>query len=210
MWPDAEETQALLRRVAERDPTAADRLWERHREPFRRLIDLRLDPALERRLDASDVVQDVLLEANRRLPDYLRDPALPFHLWLRRIARDHLVDQHRRHRGAVRRSLDRERPAALSGANRSSFELAGMLRDPELTPAAHALRLEMFQRFQAALAELDEVDRDVLLMRHFEGLSNQEVARALGLTEPAAGMRHVRALRRLHALLGGTSSVRSL
>src|SRR3954452_7537389 len=101
MWPDATETQALLKRVAQADPVAAGRLWERHREPLRRMIGLRLDHALGRRVDASDVVQEGLLKAHQRLPDYLRKPVLPFHLWLRQIARDHVIDEHRRHRVAA-------------------------------------------------------------------------------------------------------------
>jgi RNA polymerase sigma-70 factor (ECF subfamily) len=65
------------------------------------MIGLRLDRAVGRGVDASDVVQDVLLDASRWLPVCLRNPALPFHLWLRQIARNHLVDAHRRHRGSA-------------------------------------------------------------------------------------------------------------
>lgn len=207
MWPESGETQELLRRVAAHDPAAPGALWARHRAALRRMIDLRLDPALGRRVDASDVVQEVLLKANQRLADYLRDPALPFHLWLRQIARDHIIDQHRRHRVAERRSLDRERPLAVPAfADRSSLELAAQLRDPGLTPAAAALRAELRRRFEAALAQLDEDDREIVLLRHFEQLSNSDAARALGISEPAAGMRHLRALRRLRAVLGETPS----
>src|SRR3954463_2599657 len=131
MWPDQDETRRLLDRVEHEGATAADRLWGRHREPLRRMIGLRLDHALGRRVDASDVVQEVLLKANQRLPEYLRNPALPFHLWLRQIARDHVVDEHRRHRLAARRSVDRERPLAPATLlDRSSIELAAQLRDP--------------------------------------------------------------------------------
>jgi len=209
MWPDADETQVLLKQVEAEGATAgaAERLWERHREPLRRLIGARLDPVLARRLDASDVVQEVLLKANLRLSDYLRKPTIPFQLWLRQIARDHIIDEHRRHRLAARRTLDRERPLALAGlADRSSIELAAQLRDPNLTPAASALRLELERRFREALAQLDETDREVLLMRHFEQLSNSEVARILGVSEAAAGMRHLRALRRLRLILGESPS----
>src|SRR4051794_24488583 len=147
MWPDANETQVLLRRVAEADAVAAERLWESYRAPLRRMIDLRLDHVLARRLDASDVVQDVLIKASQRLGDYLRNPVMPFHLWLRQIARDQMIDEHRRHRGAARRSLDRERPlAAAAFLDRSSLDLAAQLRDPELTPAAAALRGELERR----------------------------------------------------------------
>lgn len=208
MWPDASETEALLERVGRAEAAAEERLWEQHREPLRRLIALHLDRALARRVDASDVVQEVLLRASQRLPEYLRDPAIPFHLWLRRIARDHLVDEHRRHRVAARRSLDRERPlAAPAFADRSSLDLAAQLRDPSATPAAAALRRELQRRFHDALDRLDEPDREILVLRHFEQLSNSEAARVLGLSDAAAGMRHLRALRKLHAVLGETPSL---
>lgn len=207
MWPDADETQRLLKGLEQEGPAAAERLWQRHREPLRRMIGLRLDHALERRVDASDVVQEVLLKANQRLPEYLRNPTLPFHLWLRQIARDHIIDEHRRHRVAARRSLDRERSlAAPEYLDRSSIELAAQLRDPNLTPAAAVLRRELMRRFHDALARLDEADREIVILRHFEQLSNGDAARALGVSEAAAGMRHLRALRRLRSILGETPS----
>ena len=212
MWPDAGETQRLLRQVEQADSTAADALWERHRPALRRLIELRLDRVLERRVDASDIVQDVLLKASQRLGDYLRNPAVPFHLWLRQLAQDQMIDAHRRHRKAGKRSLDRERPLAGQAgsgafADRSSLDLAGQLQDPALTPAALAVRGELERRFHAALDGLDDADREILLLRHFEQLSNTEAALALGLSEAAAGMRHLRALRRLRAVLGESPSL---
>jgi RNA polymerase sigma-70 factor (ECF subfamily) len=210
MWPDASETQTLLARVAQADPAAADALWERYRPALRRMIGLRLDQALSRRVDASDVVQDVLLKASQRLDEYLRNPALPFNLWIRQIARDLMIDTHRRHRVSAKRSLDRELP--LQGGpgdfdDRSSLELAARLRDPALTPAAQAVRRELKSRFDSALLRLDDDEREIILLRHFEQLSNSETAQALSLSEAAAGMRHLRALRRLRAILGETPSV---
>lgn len=207
MWPDPAETRQLLDRVAGDDPAAEGRLWACYREPLRRVIGCRLDRGLGRRVDASDVVQEVMLKASGRLAGYLKDPSMPFHLWLRQIARDRMIDEHRRHRVAARRSLDRERSlAAPEFADRSGFDLAAGLRDPGLTPAAASLRRELERRFRATLDELDEDDREILLLRHFEGLSNGEAALSLGLTEPAAGMRHLRALRRLRARLGESPS----
>ena len=205
MWPDSLQTGELLHCAQQGDAEAVRQLIERHREPLRRLIHLRLDRAVQRRLDASDVVQDVLLEASQRLPQYLNDPAMPFHLWLRQIARDHLIDVHRRHRLAERRAIDREQPMEAF-PDRSSIELAAGLKDHELTPAAAAIRHELQRRLHTVLQQLDEDDREVLTMRYFEQLSNQEVAQVLGLSEAAAGMRHLRALRRLRELLGETPS----
>jgi RNA polymerase sigma-70 factor, ECF subfamily len=202
MWPDPPQTQDMLDKAKQGEADAVERLLTTHREPLRRMIDLRLDPALAARVDASDIVQDVLLEAHRRLSDYLRNPTMPFHLWLRHIAKDHMIDAHRRHRLAQRRSLDREQPivpAAL--ADHSSYELAGQILDQEPTPASAAIRHELQKRLDAAVAALDEDDRDLILMRHGEQLSNQDVAAALGLSEAAASMRYLRAVRRLRAAL---------
>ena len=190
MWPDPAETRSLLENAAHDDPSGVDRLLACHREPLRRMIAVRLDRSLGRREDASDVVQSVLFEASRRLADYLRNPVLPFALWLRQIARDRLIDVHRRHRVAARRSIDRERPiAAGEFFDRSSLDLAAELRDQGPTPAAEAIRRELIERFQSALEELGDDDREILLLRHFEHFTNAEAARMLGLSEPAAGMR---------------------
>ena len=97
-WPDAPQTEDLLTRARGGDAAAVEQLLDRHREPVRRMIGLRLDPAIARRVDASDIVQDVLIEANQRLTDYLKSPDMPFHLWLRHLAQDRIIDTHRRHR----------------------------------------------------------------------------------------------------------------
>src|SRR5262249_60901190 len=117
------------------------------------------------------------------------------------IAKDHMIDAHRRHRQAQRRSLDREQPLAARLPDQSSFELAGQLLDGGPTPATEAVRHELQGRLERALQTLDEGDREVILMRHAEQLSNQEVAAQLGLSEPAASMRYLRAVRRLRAAL---------
>src|SRR6202171_2034448 len=152
MLPNSPETQELLVQAQRGEAAAGARLLGEHRAPLRRMISLRLDPALAARLDASDVVQDVLLEASRRLRDYLRNPSMPFHLWLRHIAKDHLIDAHRRHRVAQRRSLDREQPLVpVALADHSSFELAGQLLDQELTPASAAIQKELQKRLELAI-----------------------------------------------------------
>ncbi len=202
MWPESDQTLDLIRGIEGGDPAAINRLMERHRDSVRRMIQMRLDQAVARRVDASDVVQDVLLEASQRMTEYIRNPTMPFHLWLRQLAKDRVIDMHRRHRGAQRRSVDREQVLSNLGSDeRSAADLVSLLRDTELTPAAATVRREMQQRFLDALAQLDDNDREIILMRHFEHLGNGEVAQALGLSPPAAGMRYLRAIRRLRELL---------
>ncbi|RLS83533.1 MAG: sigma-70 family RNA polymerase sigma factor [Planctomycetota bacterium] len=196
-------TLVLLDRVRDGDADAVNRLLERHRAAIRRMIDARMDRVIERRVDASDIVQDVMIEANRRLTDYLANPTMPFRLWLRHMARDRLIDAHRRHRVAATRSLDREVPmVARDGEDSSADGLVG-IADRELTPAAAATWHELERRFAAAVDLLDDVDRQIVLLRHFEHLSTSDAAEILGLSKPAAGMRYLRAMRRLRSLLDG-------
>lgn len=203
VWPDSEQTQELLQTARAGDESAVNALMNRHRDALRQMVQMRLDKAIAARLDASDVVQDVLLEANRRLQEYLAHPVMPFHLWLRQLAQDQVIDMHRRHRVARRRSVDREQALNVQFADQSSMDLAARLKDHELTPAAATIRKELERRFHAALDELDDDDREIMLMRHQEHLTNSEVAAALGLTQAAAGMRYLRAVRRLREVLGG-------
>jgi RNA polymerase sigma-70 factor (ECF subfamily) len=147
----------------------------------------------------------VLLEANRRLGDYLANPTMPFRLWLRHMARDRLIDAHRRHRVAASRSVDREvsLAAPVITDDRSRSDAVGQIADRELTPAAAATWHELERRFAAAVERLDDADREIVLLRHFEHLSTADAAAALGLSKPAAGMRYLRAMRRLRVLLDG-------
>jgi RNA polymerase sigma-70 factor, ECF subfamily len=203
-WPDGEKTQELLLHAQRGDSQAVDRLLDRHRDSLRKLIGMRLDQKIMRRIDVSDVVQDVLIEANRRLQDYLENPVMAFHLWIRQIAKDRIIDAHRRHRVSAKRSIDREQALATAGpVDQSTIELVGQLRDPALTPAAAATQREMAFHVQAAIGELEERDREIIWMRHYEQLSNQDIAAALDLTEPAASMRYLRALKKLRKLLDG-------
>ena len=211
MWPDSDQTRELLAQARDGEQVAINALLDKHRDALRRMVDLRMDKVVQRRVDASDIVQDVLVEANRRLRDYLENPGLPFHLWLRNMAHDRLIDAHRRHRGAARRSIDREQPlVAARFLDQSTIDLGAEIADRELTPAAAATWNELQRRFQMAVDELDEQDREVVLMRHFEHLSNSEVAQTLGLSEPAAGMRYLRAMRKLREKLNGDDPAKDL
>lgn len=202
MWPPADKTEQLLDDARGGDVDAVNQLMQRHRDALRRMVQMRLDQKIQRRVDVSDIVQDVLVEANRRLADYLQNPVMSFHLWLRQIAKDRIIDAHRRHRVSAKRSIDREQPlAAPAGMGRSTMELAAQICDRELTPAAAATQREMVRRVEQAITQLGEQDCEIIVMRHYEQLSNQEVAEALGLTEPAASMRYLRAVRRLREQL---------
>lgn len=201
IWPQDDQTETLLVAARDGDSDAVNRLLEKHRAPIRRLVELRLDRKVQQRVDVSDVVQDVMIEASGRLDRYLEDPAMAFHLWLRQIAWDRIIDTYRRHRVSAKRSMDREQPMAVAGnPDSSTMELAIQLCDPGLTPAAAATQREIAVKVEDAIERLGDTDREIILMRHYEHLSNQEIAEVLGVNPPAASMRYLRALRKLKEL----------
>ena len=102
------DAEQLLERTQRGDRQAAAELLPRYRERLRRMIELRLDSRLHRRLDASDVVQDALVDIASRLDDYLKDPKLPFFIWMRFIAAERLLRLHRQHLGSKMRDIGRE------------------------------------------------------------------------------------------------------
>jgi RNA polymerase sigma-70 factor (ECF subfamily) len=195
--PDPADTDGLLRQIRAGDRQAFEQLFARHRAYLHRLAELRLDPRLCSRVDPSDVVQETHLEALNRLETYLRRQALPFRLWLRQIACDRALKARRQHLGTARRSLGREVPLP----ERSSVVLARRLLTGGSSPSQELDQRELAGRLRQAVAQLPLADREVILLRHFEGLSTREVALLLGLDPAAASKRHGRALLRLHRIL---------
>lgn len=194
------ETDKLLSRAAEGDPSARQQLLVRHRDRLQRMVAVRMDRRLAVRFDPSDVVQDVLAEANRELSDYLRRRPVPFYPWLRQLAWDRLVDLHRRHVAAAKRSVTREVPT-MALPDESMVALADRMFARGSSPSDHAIRQETRDRVRAAISQLAERDREILVLRHLEQLSTGQTASVLGITEAAVKARHVRAIERLDCLL---------
>jgi RNA polymerase sigma-70 factor (ECF subfamily) len=196
-----DDTDRLLADVVRGDADARRRLLDGHRGRLLRAIARRLDRRLAARLDASDVVQDVLAEADRRLDDYAARRPLPFYPWLRHLADERLAALHRRHVKARRRSVEREQPLAWPLSHESATALADRLIDRGSRPGSRVVRDELRRQVHAALAQLSDADRAVLVLRHLEQRPTAEVARLLGSTDGAVRVRVVRALARLRELL---------
>jgi RNA polymerase sigma-70 factor (ECF subfamily) len=196
--PDSDE---LLEQASQGDAQARGMLLERHRGRLRRMVAWRLDRRLAARVDPSDVVLEVLAEADRKLERYLSERPMPFLAWLRQLAWEHLRGLHRRHVRAQKRSVRREEPGVLALPDESAAELAARLVDSASSPTQHVLREELRQRVREGLEKLPEADREVLVLRNLEELSVADTAAALGVSESAAKVRHLRALQRLRALL---------
>src|SRR5919204_6528319 len=192
----------LIERTRSGDREALGALLARHRDRLHRMVETRLDPRLQGRLDASDVVQDAFVEIVERIEEYLRDPKLPLFLWLRLVVGERLMKLHRHHLGTQMRDAGREvslYQGALPAA--SSAALAAQLLGKHTSPTQAAVRAERLLRLQEALNALDPLDREILSLRHFEELTAAESAQVLGIEESAAAKRYFRALKRLKEIL---------
>jgi RNA polymerase sigma-70 factor (ECF subfamily) len=196
----APDTDQLLVQAKGGDRNAREELFTSHRGRLRRMVAARLDPRLAARVDPSDVVQETLADADRKLDGYLRDEPLPFFPWLRRLAWERLAKLHEHHVRTGKRAVGRERPP-VGVSDESIAEFAEFLSTSASGPVQRLLRAELKARVRSALEKLQERDREVLVMRYLEGLSNAEIAALLDISEPAVRTRHTRALDRLHDLL---------
>lgn len=191
----------LVRRAEAGDEYALNTLFEKHRGRLLRMVSLRMNRALAGRVDASDVVQDSYLEAARVLNRYLENPSLPFFLWLRHLAGEKLIQAHRQHLGAQKRSVSKEVAIHQRLPEASSDSIADFLAASATSPSRAAIKNENKQQLERALEQMQPLDREVLVMRHFEHLSGPETATALSISHDAVKKRYVRALEKLSKLL---------
>src|SRR5262245_27369336 len=212
MNADTRTNEELLDAAKGGDESALAVLVERHRERLERMVRLRMDRRLQGRVDPADVVQEAYLAVRGKFPQYSADPRLPFFLWLRPEVGQKLVDVHRRHLGTRMRDAGQEvslHRGALPQA--TSLSLAEHLLGKLTTPSHAAMRAELKVHVQEALNGMDPNDREVLILRHFEDLSNAEAAHVLGIKPTAAVNPYVRALKRLKdvflAMPGGTEGI---
>jgi RNA polymerase sigma-70 factor (ECF subfamily) len=204
MSGDARTNEELLDAARTGDESALAVLVERHRDRLERMVRLRMDRRLQGRVDPADVVQEAYLAIHGKFPKYCADSRLPFFLWLRLEVGQKLVDVHRFHLGTQMRDAGQEvslhRGALPQVTSQSLAEhLLGKLTSASRT----AMRAELKLRVQEALNSMDAHDREVLMLRHFEELSNVETAEVLGIKPSAAVNRYVRALKRLKDVFQG-------
>lgn len=176
--------------------------FAQNRDRLKRMVRLRLDQRLLGRVDDSDVVQDAYLEASQGASAYLSKPSVPMYIWLRGFTIKHLIATHRRHLGAKARTAIRDVQLGQPywgtvNASSLALELVGQLS----SPSHAAMKAEHERRVQDALQRMDACDREVLTLRHFEQLNNNETAIVLQIEESAASKRYTRALKRLQVVL---------
>lgn len=194
------ETNELkqLKQVADGDEQALASMFTACRERLRPVITFRLDKRLSRRVDADDILQEVFIDAAKRQRHF--DPAGSFFVWLRLVAIQTIATIHKRHFGVQNRDIRRE-VATESPASSTSIAMADRFLDSLTSPSQAAMRQELGEQLRQALSDISSTDQEIIAMRHFEDLSNREIAEALEIEQDAASIRYVRAIRRLKSIL---------
>jgi RNA polymerase sigma-70 factor, ECF subfamily len=190
-------------------PAALARVFTDHRDRLRRMVELRMDRRVVGRVDASDVLQEAYLDASQQLDRYLADPPMSLFLWLRFLTGQRLMQIHRQHLGAQKRDARQEvvlHRGAMPEAD--SLSLSCGLLGAITSPSGAAIRDEVQTQLQKVIDGLGPLDREILALRHYEELTNQEVAEELSIAPAAASKRYIRALERLKAALASFSGLR--
>lgn len=188
-----------------RDETALAELFEQSRRRLRRLVEMRMDRRIKARVDPSDVIQEAFAEAVKRFPSYQQDPRMSAYVWLRFLTMQQLLIAHRRHLATKSRSASAELPISLDGGPALESEsMADLMLGNESTPSVKVARAEEHARLTAAIQQMEELDREVLILRHFEQLEHAQIAEILKISRDAVSSRHHRALKKLgEAIAGG-------
>jgi RNA polymerase sigma-70 factor, ECF subfamily len=195
--PDSTQTKLLLQQVKAGNKEALGQLLNRHQPRVEAAVACRLDRRVRSRLDAADIVQDTQMDAIRRINDYFSAPAMPFYLWLLRAAHQRLLKVERRHLRTAKRTMDREVPLP----DRSSLHFMAGIVSGGYSPSGLAAQQDAVRQVRRILARLPERDREIIMFRNFEGLSNGEAACLLDIGRETAKKRYTRALLRLQKML---------
>jgi RNA polymerase sigma-70 factor (ECF subfamily) len=176
-------------------------MYQQHRGRLRRMVELRIDPRLMKRIDADDVLQEGFVDISKRLDDYLADPSMPVFVWMRFLVAQQLAAVQRWHFQRQKRDPRREEPVVPAKPTMDSGEMAREFSGSLTSPSQAAQRNELTERMRELLDTMEVADREILVLRHFEELTNAEAAAELGLTPGAASKRYIRALSKLKGVV---------
>lgn len=190
----------LLEQLAADKESALGDLFALHRKRLWRMVSFRLDPRLTGRIDADDILQEAYVDAARRISSFQHN-GQSFYVWLRLIVLQTMVDLHRHHLGTQKRDIRREVSKRPTYPEATSISLIRHLVGKVSTPSQIARRAESLRQLEEALKQMEPIDQEVLALRHFEELTNTEVAQLLGIEQKAASIRYVRAIARLKNFL---------
>lgn len=175
--------------------------FEEYRAKLERMISFRMDPSFQTRIEPGDVIQESFFEASRRFSEFQSQSTVPLFVWIRQRVLQTLVDMQRAHSREKRSVFLESRMPDANDFQSTSLSLARLLIANVPTPSQVAMRVEEEEQLKLSLDAMNETDREILALRHFEHLSNSETAAVLGISPTAASNRYVRAAARLSEIL---------
>jgi RNA polymerase sigma-70 factor (ECF subfamily) len=194
--------EELLCRAKEGDVPALGQLLESYRAYLLVLARVQIGRRLQGKVDAADLVQEAFLGASRDWAQFRGTTEKEFLGWLRGILASLLANLVRHYQGTQRRDVRLERRLAVE-LEQSSQALDRGLAASQSSPSQQAVRREESVRLAQALAQLPDEWRDLLILRHLEGLTFPQVAERLDRTVDSVKKQWPRALARLRQVLGG-------
>jgi len=195
------DVEQLMGRAQAGDAAALGQLLQLYRNYLALLARLNIDARLQGKVDASDLVQETFLKAHRNFGQFRGNTEEELVSWLRQILTNNLANLVRHYLGLKRRDVRLERQLAAE-MDRSSRLMDGGLIAPGSSPSRQASRREQAVLLADVLKQLPADYREVLILRHLEGLTFAQVAQRLGRTEGSVQKLWVRALARLRRSLG--------
>ena len=198
---NSSRTNRLIQSISSKDGRGPQELFALYHERLRKMIHFRLDRRLRGKVRSAEILQEVYRQACRHIDKYLADPEKPFFLWLRQLTGERIQELHRQCLGAQAEGAGQELALyrkALPEVNSGS--LAAQLMGNK-APNQSAARAELLLRLELALNTLDQLEREILSMYHFEELRDEEVALILGIDKSAAAVRYIMALKKLKEIL---------
>jgi RNA polymerase sigma-70 factor, ECF subfamily len=190
----------LLRRARTGDNQALDELLGAFRQYLVALARTQLTQRIQGKADASDLAQETLLEAHQHFGAFRGTSEAEFVSWLRTILSGLVANQVRRYLGTQRRNARLERPLATESPDRSSEVSHGLAANVD-TPSQEAVDRESQKRLAAAMKQLPEHYRQVILLRHIEGRPFAEVAERMCRSVQGTEKLLMRALARLRRVM---------
>ncbi len=192
------------------DNEQLEKAFLKFKDRLERLAAQTLNPVLSRRVSPEDIVQETMVAVSRDQSPFMSNPELPLYFKLRTALLQTIAQIERRNLAAGKRDAYREvQPAAPADGDASAPAFGiDLFPDTATSPLSRITRQDRHAILHQGLMRLDDSDRAILELRHEEGLGNGECAALLGISEKAASLRYVRALKRLKDVLGEYSEFR--
>jgi RNA polymerase sigma-70 factor (ECF subfamily) len=193
--------QQLLAQARAGDGPALGELLAAYHEYLALLARVQLGRRLQGNVDADDLVQETYLQAHRNFAQFRGATETELTAWLRQILASRLAKLIRRYYGTRGRDIRLEQ-ALADELDQSSRMLDQGLLAPQSSPSQQAQRREQAVLLADALAQLPADYREVLILRHLEGLRFPDVARRMGRSLDSVEKLWTRALARLRLTAG--------